>query len=86
MNTESTQTPESLGSPLGSASSCCGSGVRVVGGRDGTNWHECRLCGKPCDAVACDGPACPVCRGPMGTNFDGGNGYDYCWEHGEANP
>jgi hypothetical protein len=34
-----------------SASSCCGAGVTVAGGSEGTNWYECVSCGNPCDLV-----------------------------------
>lgn len=34
-----------------SLSNCCLSSVRIGSGDDGTNWHECTKCGKPCDAV-----------------------------------
>ncbi len=34
-----------------SASSCCGSGVKIAGSDEGTHWYECLSCGKPCDLV-----------------------------------
>ena len=33
-------------------SSCCEAGLRTEGGSEGTNYHVCESCGKPCDVVS----------------------------------
>lgn len=75
-----------LDAAASSASSCCGAGVSVASGMEGTNWWVCRLCGDPCDAISYSKESsCPKCHGPLSLNWNEGKSYLYCLEHGEPN-
>jgi len=60
-------------------SDCCRAEFTVAGSGEGTHWHECGQCGRPCDVKL----VCPVCMEPLSWNVIKGEPTSYCPDHGE---